>query len=188
MSDEYKIIFLGRSGVGKTSLTQRCLNMQLDPQATIGVAFFRQSVMVDRREVILNIWDTSGQERYSSLNAMYVRGTKCAILVFDVTDKDSFTGLNNWKKTCNNNNITDFVVVGNKIDRSDKVVSEDEVREWCQHNLVDKYIFTSAKENQGHEQLIEALTTIVACYSPVVKSDDPLIIKEQVPDNKSCQC
>jgi small GTP-binding protein len=185
--DEYKIIFLGRSGVGKTSLTQRCLNMGLDPQATIGVAFHRKSLYIGRREVILNIWDTSGQERYNALNAMYVRNAKCAIIVLDVTDRDSFDNMNAWKKFCDNNDVPNFIIVGNKIDRDDRVVSEDEVREWCDHNLVDKCIFASALENRGHEELIESLIDIMAHCTPTTKPESFPILKNE-PKNESCRC
>ena len=180
--DECKIIFLGQSGVGKTSLVQRCVNMGSDVHATIGVAFYRKLVWANNHEVRLNIWDTSGQERYASLSKIYVRGAKCAVIVFDITDRDTFCSMNMWKKICEDNDIPHFVIIANKIDMKDYRVSEDEVREWCNRNLVDKYIFTSALENQGHEELITALTAVAARYPPTTRLESLPITRD------SCQC
>merc|ERR1711988_1199237 len=91
-----KVIILGDSSVGKTSLTNMYVNRKLNNQykATIGADFLTKEVMVthngDQRLVTMQIWDTAGQERFQSLGVAFYRGADACILVFDLTSKKSF--------------------------------------------------------------------------------------------------
>ena len=88
----YKVVFLGESSVGKSSIVIRFVrNEFLEVQEpTIGAAFFTKSIMLDKGNIKMEIWDTAGQERYRSLAPMYYRGAKVAFVVYDITNKDSF--------------------------------------------------------------------------------------------------
>ena len=95
----FKLVFIGDSGVGKTSLVDRtvknCFSETTD--YTIGAAFQRYVLRVDDKTVVTyNIWDTAGQERYRSLGPIYYRGSDAAILVYDITNNNSFENIESW--------------------------------------------------------------------------------------------
>lgn len=94
-----KVIILGDSGVGKTSLMNQYVNKKFSNQykATIGADFLTKEVMVDDRLVTMQIWDTAGQERFQSLGVAFYRGADCCVLVFDVTAPNTFKTLDSWR-------------------------------------------------------------------------------------------
>merc|ERR1712230_292978 len=98
-----KVIILGDSSVGKTSLMNMYVNRKFNNQykATIGADFLTKEVLVnhngDQRVVTMQIWDTAGQERFQSLGVAFYRGADACILVFDVTSKKSFDALDTWR-------------------------------------------------------------------------------------------
>jgi len=133
-----KIVILGDSGVGKTSLMNRYSTGKFTGQykATIGADFLTKEVVVtdwygQRHVVTLQIWDTAGQERFQSLGVAFYRGADCAMLTYDVTDPHSLDNLNHWRKefldavggpmAIASLSATSaqfpFVVVGNKMDK-----------------------------------------------------------------------
>jgi len=87
-----KVVLLGDSGVGKTSLMERFVNHRFSQQykATIGADFLSKDVTVEDKSVTMQIWDTAGQERYQSLGSAFYRGADACLLVYDVTDLKSF--------------------------------------------------------------------------------------------------
>jgi len=87
-----KVIILGDSGVGKTSLMNQYVNKRFSHQykATIGADFLTKEVMVDDRLVTMQLWDTAGQERFQSLGVAFYRGADCCVLVYDVNNAKSF--------------------------------------------------------------------------------------------------
>lgn len=96
---EYKIVVVGTSFVGKTSLTKSYIGEEFSHarEATVGAAFVQNVIPIDaKRELVLGIWDTAGQERFRSMIPMYYRGASVAILVYDVTDQASFDALHDF--------------------------------------------------------------------------------------------
>ncbi|XP_071451223.1 ras-related protein Rab-18-B-like [Hetaerina americana] len=125
-----EIIFAGDSGVGKSSLLAWIVgDDKQTPKETIGMEFVQDSVLIDGKQIHLNIWDTSGQERFQSLCPQYFRKAKGVILVYDITQKETFDHLLMWYK-----NIRDYgpegaavIIVGNKIDKhDDRVITRKE--------------------------------------------------------------
>ncbi|AOW27691.1 small GTP-binding protein domain [Candida albicans P57072] len=123
-----KVIILGDSGVGKTSLMQQFVNSKFSHQykATIGADFLTKEITVDNnKSVTLQIWDTAGQERFQSLGVAFYRGADCCVLCFDVTNEKSLNNLTSWKDEflvqSNVSNPQDFpfIIIGNKIDVDD---------------------------------------------------------------------
>merc|ERR1711935_753877 len=119
-----KVIILGDSGVGKTSLMNQYVNKKFSNQykATIGADFLTKEVQVDDRLVTMQIWDTAGQERFQSLGVAFYRGADCCVLVYDVNNGKSFDNLDNWRdefliqaSPTDPDNFP-FVVLGNKVD------------------------------------------------------------------------
>mmetsp|Transcript_30121 Transcript_30121/g.84128 ORF Transcript_30121/g.84128 Transcript_30121/m.84128 type:complete len:206 (-) Transcript_30121:254-871(-) len=150
-----KVILLGDSGVGKTSLMHQYVNRKFNNQykATIGADFLTKEVMADDRLVTMQIWDTAGQERFQSLGVAFYRGADCCVLVFDVTVAKSFENLDCWREEFliqagpKNPEDFPFIVIGNKIDREEKrVISEKRALEWCRQKGNIPYFETSAKE------------------------------------------
>uniref|UniRef100_A0A5F5PLR5 Ras-related protein Rab-7a n=1 Tax=Equus caballus TaxID=9796 RepID=A0A5F5PLR5_HORSE len=138
-----KVIILGDSGVGKTSLMNQYVNKKFSNQykATIGADFLTKEVMVDDRLVTMQIWDTAGQERFQSLGVAFYRGADCCVLVFDVTAPNTFKTLDSWRDefliqaSPRDPENFPFVVLGNKIDLENRQTSASkmpcELGEFC---------------------------------------------------------
>ncbi|KAA0202681.1 hypothetical protein HAZT_HAZT000001 [Hyalella azteca] len=149
-----KVIILGNSGVGKTSLMNQFVNRKFSNQykATIGADFLTKEVMVDDRLVTMQIWDTAGQERFQSLGVAFYRGADCCVLVYDVTSPDSFKALDSWRDefliqaSPRDADNFPFVVLGNKVDLENRTVSSKRAQQWCQNKSDVPYFETSAKE------------------------------------------
>merc|ERR1711908_4932 len=94
-----KVIILGDSGVGKTSLMNQYVNKRFSGQykATIGADFLTKEIMIDDKLVTIQIWDTAGQERFQSLGVAFYRGADACILVYDITNAKSFERLDMWR-------------------------------------------------------------------------------------------
>uniref|UniRef100_A0A8U8B896 small monomeric GTPase n=1 Tax=Geospiza parvula TaxID=87175 RepID=A0A8U8B896_GEOPR len=126
-----KILIIGESGVGKSSLLLRFTDDTFDPElaATIGVDFKVKTISVDGNKAKLAIWDTAGQERFRTLTPSYYRGAQGVILVYDVTRRDTFVKLDNWlnelETYCTRNDIVQMLV-GNKIDKENREVDRNE--------------------------------------------------------------
>lgn len=95
---QFKLVLLGESAVGKSSLVLRFVKGQFHEyqESTIGAAFLTQTVSMEDSEVKFEIWDTAGQERYNSLAPMYYRGAQAAIVVYDILNQDSFQRAQTW--------------------------------------------------------------------------------------------
>lgn len=116
----------GDSQVGKSSLIRHYMNKVTweDLKPTIGADFSAKETLIGNHEVTLQIWDTSGQEKYQSLGSAYYRGADCFVLVYDVTNRRSFENLVKWRQVfLDHANLEDpssfpFLAIGNKVDRA----------------------------------------------------------------------
>lgn len=154
----YKVVLLGSSCVGKTSIVMRYTRGVFDTaqNSTIGAGFFTKSI--ETPDVIINyeIWDTAGQERYRSLTPLYYRKAVVAFIVFDISNYDSFNTAKTWineLKNNNSNDIADIIIllVGNKCDL-DHTVSQREI-DAIVHQMRILYIETSAKDDYNIAEL-----------------------------------
>jgi len=121
---QFKMVLLGESAVGKSSLVLRFVKGQFHEyqESTIGAAFLTQTVCVDDTTVKLELWDTAGQERYHSLAPMYYRGAQAAIVVYDITNADTFSRAKVWVKELQRQAAPNIVIAlaGNKADLAQK--------------------------------------------------------------------
>ncbi|XP_077429345.1 ras-related protein rab7-like [Vanacampus margaritifer] len=160
-----KVIILGDSGVGKTSLMNRFVNKKFSNQyeATIGADFLTKEVMVDDRLVTMQIWDPAGQERFQSLGETFYRGADGCVLMFDVTDPNTFKTLDSWRDefliqaSPRDPENFPFVVLGNKIDLENRQVTTKRAQAWCQSKNNIPYFETSAKEAINVEQAFQTI-------------------------------
>ncbi|XP_076360776.1 ras-related protein Rab-18-like [Tachypleus tridentatus] len=160
-----KILIIGESGVGKSSLMLRFTDDVFDPglSATIGVDFKVKVLTVDGNRAKLAIWDTAGSERFRTLTPSYYRGAQGAILVYDVTNRISFQKLDLWLnelETYSTRNNIVKMLVGNKIDKETRVVTREEgVKYARKHSML--FIEASAKTRDGvqcaFEELVEKI-------------------------------
>jgi len=140
-----KIIVLGESGVGKTSLLIRYVENRFtfNTKSTIGANFLTKRMEIDDKVATCQIWDTAGQERFQGLGTAFYRGSDGVIFVFDVTNRKSFEELEQWKKAFliqvgqEGNDNFPMIIVANKVDLADqREVSQKEMKDWCaRHNF-----------------------------------------------------
>ena len=125
----FKIIIIGDSGVGKSSLLKRAVQNRFDEsyQATIGFEFLLMHYKINELKFKLQIWDTCGQEMYRSLVQGFYRNTSLAIIVYDVNNPKSFEGLEVWLKDLRQQTEQEIpiFIIGNKSDMEKKVPTED---------------------------------------------------------------
>ena len=160
-----KVIILGDSGVGKTSLMNQYVNKKFNAQykATIGADFLTKEVTVDDRLVTMQIWDTAGQERFQSLGVAFYRGADSCVLVFDVVQPKTFDNLDSWRDEFliqagpRDPDNFPFVVLGNKVDVAGRVVAQKRALAWCQAKGNIPYFETSAKEAINVEQAFQVI-------------------------------
>jgi Ras-related protein Rab-1A len=152
----FKILLVGNSSVGKSSLFLRFVddiwNETFVP--TIGVDFKIKTIEVEKKNVKLQIWDTAGEERFRTIISSYYKGAHGILLMFDVTDYDSFESLENWlieiEKNANKNVIK--LLIGNKIDlEENRKVSYNQAKDFADSNGI-QYIETSVKLNTNVNQ------------------------------------
>lgn len=158
-----KVVLIGETRVGKTSLLQRYVEDTFEEnQPTIGAAFSTKVVPTPNGTTQLNLWDTAGQEQFRALASMYYRNAHVALFVYDWTRKETFSALSEWVKTIENNasgNIKIFVV-GNKTDLGARATTRDEVREFAESIHAQGHFETSAKTGAGVNDLFRAVTQI----------------------------
>jgi len=163
-----KVIILGDSGVGKTSLMNQFVNNKFSSQykATIGADFMTKDIVIDDKQVSMQIWDTAGQERFQSLGVAFYRGADSCVLVFDVNSQNSFDHLDQWREEFliqagpEDPDHFPFVVIGNKIDLGDaRQVSSKRAQAWCQSKGGIPYFETSAKLAQNIQEAFQVIAT-----------------------------
>ena len=174
-----KIVLVGESGVGKTSIITQYIDniFQKDQQSTIGGTFSTKTVKCGNGKILkLEIWDTAGQERYRSVTKLFYKDANAAILVYDITNKFSFEEIQNYwfgqvKDSAPENII--IAIVANKLDLyENEQVDETIARKYAQDNNA-LFASTSAKNTSGIEDLFIEIAKI---YSG---SDSALTIQEK---------
>jgi small GTP-binding protein len=146
---QFKLVLLGESSVGKSSLVLRFVKGQFHEfqESTIGAAFLTQTVQIDDTTVKFEIWDTAGQERYHSLAPMYYRGAQAAIVVYDISNKETFQKAQTWIKELQRQASPNIVIAlaGNKVDLANKrQVTYDEAKAYADECSL-LFMETSAK-------------------------------------------
>jgi Ras-related protein Rab-8A len=152
-----KMLLVGDSGVGKSCLLQRFSDGTFTHSfmPTIGIDFKVRTVPIEGKEIKLQLWDTAGQERFRTITAAYYRGGHGVVLVYDVTDQNSFSHIKIWMKGIEQHASqgVNKILVGNKADMDDKrVVSTEQGQELAEKYGI-KFYETSAKTGQNVDDM-----------------------------------
>ena len=146
-----KTIIVGDSGVGKTSIIGRYINKFNEKEkSTIGASFTNKIDTINGKQILFEIWDTAGQERFRSLNSIFYQDAYICIMVYDITNKQSFQSLKDYWYNSVKDNGTEgiiFHIAGNKIDLfEEEEVDRNEIKEYCK-SIDAEFNFISALEN-----------------------------------------
>jgi len=152
---------VGDLGVGKTSLVLKFCDGEFLTTAPDGIDSKRRNLIVDGEDVTLEVWDTAGQERFRNVTSSYFRGALGVIVVYDVSDRESFENLEQWlqetERLASENAFT--IVLGAKSDM-DAVVDRSTVETWCKsHNLA--HFLCSARSGVGVDEMFTALARVI---------------------------
>jgi len=161
----FKYIIIGDTGVGKSCLLLQFTDKRFRQQhdLTIGVEFGARTIQIDNKNIKLQIWDTAGQESFKSITRSYYRGAAGALLVYDITRRDTFTHLTRWLEEVrqNGNPDTTIMLIGNKSDQDSRrqVTTEEGERFARENGLI--FIETSAKTAANVEEAFINTTTVI---------------------------
>ncbi|WIA44030.1 hypothetical protein OEZ86_010402 [Tetradesmus obliquus] len=152
----FKLLLIGDSGVGKSCLLLRFADDTYTESyiSTIGVDFKIRTVELDGKVIKLQIWDTAGQERFRTITSSYYRGAHGIIVVYDVTDQDSFNNVKQWLNEIDRyaNENVNKLLVGNKSDLTSKRVVDYQTAKAFADEIGIPFLETSAKNSSNVEQ------------------------------------
>ena len=153
----FKYIIIGDSAVGKSNILLRYVHGKFNEefQSTLGVEFAAKNLEINQKIYRIQIWDTAGQENFRSITRAYYKNSVCAFIVYDITNRKSFSNIKSWlediQKQCPKTVF--LVLVGNKIDLQDeRQVSYDEGASFAQENNM-MFFETSAKTGENIEDV-----------------------------------
>ena len=176
--ESFKVVLVGESGVGKTSIITQFIDQtfQEDIQSTTGGTFSTKSVVCDGGKVLkFEIWDTAGQEKYRSLTTLFYKDANAAVMVYDVTRKESFEELKNyWSGQIRDSSPENIIlaIAGNKSDLIEhEVVDEGEARDFAKE-LGAIFVSTSAKNSEGINNLFEEIAKKYTGSSKITIKED----------------
>ena len=193
--EKCQLLLIGDSSVGKTSLLYRYTNNNNYNEkhlATVGIDYFTKDEVINNRTVRVKIWDTAGQERYKSLTYTFFRNAQGIILVFDVSNRDTFENLKFWINSIRTNIGSDhnvkIIIIGNKIDLRRQVMKEE--AEKYAKEINTEYFETSAKENINVCESIKHIVSLVTVdkKNPWEKESVIKLSKPTNEETNKCRC
>jgi Ras-related protein Rab-5C len=187
MNTQIKLVLLGDSGTGKTSIVHRYVNNKYNDEneATIGASFLSKVIELPNDQSIkLQIWDTAGQEKYRSLASMYYKDASAAILVYDITSMKSFEGIKYWANEIKANVPTQvtLAIAANKSDLLEKEEVDIAVGKKFAEESGALFKQTSAKANTGIAELFNDIC--MKLRPDIVANSVPTIGTNQQQDNR----
>jgi len=189
---KYKIMVLGESKVGKTSLIKRYTKDQFGGVylTTVGMDFQDKIIEIEDKKVRLQVWDTAGQERFRNVTKSYFQSSHGLLVVYDITDRESFEKINFWMDNIKNNapENAKLILVGNKCDLADerKVTIEDGENKARNYNI--KFFEASAKDGTNVNELFFYLANEIYQDDKTKEKDNknPLKLNKEKKGKKGC--
>ena len=205
--DEYdmmiKVILIGDSGVGKTNIMSKFLKNQFleNSKATVGVEFGSKLFIHENHKIKAQIWDTAGQEKYKAITGAYYKGSKGALVIYDITRKDTFANIEKWVndlKTTGDPKIT-IIIIGNKNDLADKRQVTKEEGEEKAKSFGCAFLETSAFSGDNIDKAFDIMVKEIyekfssdiggdEQLNPGGKGEDIKLDKEKATDKKKKKC
>ena len=166
---KFKVVVAGAKNVGKTSLIRRYATGKFEKStlSTIGVDFETKKVVVDDTEILLNIWDFAGEDKFRFLLPGVTNGANGTIFMFDITRYVTFENLSNWLSVFNtanenHNQTVPVLLVGSKTDLEGiRTVPFEEAKSFAQDNKLIGYIECSSKNGENVEELFRKITKVM---------------------------
>ena len=163
---KYKIIWVGDSGVGKTCLLTKALKNFFDQEikSTLGFEYFNITINLKDKKILLQTWDTCGQESFECIVNIFYKRAKLAILVYSIDDRKSFDRINFWLSEIrlNANENTKLILIGNKNDlEKRREVSYEEGKSFSKVNGFDLFMESSAKEGDTPNLILNKAAKIL---------------------------
>ena len=192
---ELKIILLGNSGVGKTCIINRYINDQFNPdsETTLGSSFSTKIIKKGNIEYRLNIWDTTGQEKYHSITKLFIKGSSAVILVYSIDSLTSFEGLNSWYESIKENlqgNEYILAVIGSKSDLikdEEEVVSEEDAKKFADERDAIFKLVSSKEDPEGINNLFNTILEELI-KKKIDKRNDTVVIQNKKLTKKKKKC
>ncbi|KAH0793523.1 ras-related protein Rab-5B [Histomonas meleagridis] len=190
---EVKLVMLGSTTVGKTSIVTRLTKEIFNGQSTstIGTAFLSKTIPVDDMQIKFQIWDTGGSERYRAMAPMYFQNADAAIIVYDITSSESFSDVETWLKELREKGPENIVIclAGNKSDLSQmRAVSYENVVKYANSHGLRIFKETSALTGENIEQLFIEIARILAKGVPNEQDIPKIEIAERQSQQKEKKC
>ena len=169
-----KIIFVGDSGVGKTTLINRINNEEFKDlnESSVGIDYYSKNIKFRGEELTLQIWDTAGQEKYRGLIPTYARNAVLAFIIYDISSKKSFENLTEWINYLNSIEKMPMIICGNKIDLVRQVTKEEGEKFAKKNNLV--FFEVSAKTNENMNYMLYRSIAELPYFEDKNKNKDKL--------------
>ncbi len=184
-----KIMLLGESQIGKTSLIQRYVknNFNLSYITTVGIDFQLKQIKMNNKSIKLQIWDTAGQERFKNITKSYFHSSDGFIVGYDITSRLSFTNVSTWLKEINDNAPEEIqkILIGNKCDLNEREVTTEEGQKLAEENGM-KFFETSAKNDINVKETFESITKDIldVQYKEEGESRNSLVIDRNIEKKK----
>ncbi|OHS94447.1 small GTP-binding protein [Tritrichomonas foetus] len=194
---DLKVVVLGVASVGKTSIINRYCNGSFneDTLSTIGAGFFTHSIKLNDTEVTLMLWDTAGEERFRSVAPSLLRGANGLVLVYDVTNVQSFNELEIYLEmfldavNVNAMSTMPVLLLGNKCDLGESAISEQNVTEWKKKHRITFSSVVSAKTGENINAAFTDLVTVLAAPENFIdKPPMQFVVPKEEKENGLCNC
>ena len=189
---EVKVILLGESGVGKTCIIERYMNNKFNTNlpSTLCSAYSIKKIIRDNTLYVINICDTTGQEKYHSVTNLFVKGSNIVILVYSIDSISSFNNLEYWYSMVEDNlKDTEYIlaIIGNKTDLfEEEVVSEEEGKRFAESKNAVFQLVSAKEDPDGINKLFNSLfeEIIQNTHINLVKKQDSYLISRSSTDTE----
>ena len=159
-----KLLLLGDSSVGKTSILLKYISNKFDESSisTVGVDYMDKIIDYNKFKIKLQIWDTSGEEKFRTITKNFYRNADGLLVVFDLTKKESYDHIRSWiNEAKENNDKLKTILIGNKLDLKDeRIVTNEVAKQFAEKNNL-KYIETSAKDGTNINESFQAIIDLL---------------------------
>ncbi|KAM9964902.1 hypothetical protein ACTFIW_004694 [Dictyostelium discoideum] len=188
-----KCVLIGPTFSGKTSLVVRLVRetFSKESQPTVGAMFLNKTFQFSTHFIKLEVWDTAGQEKFNSLAPMYFKKSKVAIIVFDLSDRQSFVKAKMWNNEFKTHATEPaiMILIGNKCDLNKTVLQsdiDDFIREEKENSIDFTYFEASAKENTNVNNIFETIASKIPWKEEIRERTEALQVSPVISKKKKC--